>query len=133
MSVDKHILQQWVAGAEVKFKKTRKPLSGIPILNRITRIAEAQQDYILTEKIDLTRARDFHAQQATEDILIASVELPLLGKRGVGNDTGMAVASFKYRDGEGDDHEVIAICAYSITGVVTKVRALKQVIIVPMV
>lgn len=133
MSVDKHILQQWVAGAEVKFKKTRKPLSGIPILNRIPRIAEAQQDYILTEKIDLTRAREFHVQQATEDILIASVDVPLLGKRGVGNDTGMAVASFKYVDGEDDAHEVIAICAYSITGVVNKVRALKQVIIVPMV
>ena len=133
MSVDKHILQQWVAGAEVKFKKTRKPLSGIPILNRITRIAEAQQDYVLTEKIDLTRAREFHVQQATEDILIASVDVPLLGKRGVGNDTGMAVASFQYVDGEGEAHEVIAICAYSITGVVTKVRALKQVIIVPMV
>lgn len=132
MSIDKHTLQQWVAGAEVRFRKTRKPLSGIPVLNRISRLAETQQEYVLTEKIDLTRARDFHAQQATEDILVASIDLPLLGKRGVGNDTGMAVASFKYVDGDGDEHNVIAICAYSISGVVNKSRALRQVIIVPM-
>lgn len=132
MSIEKHTLQQWVAGAEVRFKKSRKPLSGIPVLNRIARIAEAQQEYILTEKIDLTRARDFHAQQATEDILVASIDLPLLGKRGVGNDTGMAVASFEYIDGEGEEHDIIAICAYAISGVVNKSRALKQVMIIPM-
>jgi hypothetical protein len=133
MSIAKHTLQQWVAGAEVRFKKTRKPLSAIPLLNRIGRIAETQQDYVLTEKIDLTRARNFRAQQTAEDILFASINLPLLGKRGIGNDTGMAVASFKYEDRDGDEHDVIAICAYSISGVVSKTRALKQVITVPMV
>ncbi|HEX7860633.1 MAG TPA: hypothetical protein VF773_09925 [Verrucomicrobiae bacterium] len=135
MSVDKHTLQQWLAGAELRFRKTRKPLAGIasiPILNRFSSVAETTQEYILAEKLDLTKARDFHAQETSEDILIASVQLPFFGKRGVGNDTGMAVASFNYTDREGDDHEVIAICAYTITGVVTKTRELKQVITVPM-
>jgi hypothetical protein len=132
MNIDKHTLQQWVAGAEARFKKTRKPLAAIPLVNRIGRLAEAEQEYVLTEKIDLTRARDFHAQQATEDILFASIQLPLLGKRGIGNDTGMAVASFTYEDSEGEIHEVIAICAYTISGMVRKSRELKQVIIVPM-
>lgn len=132
MSLDKHTLQQWVAGAEVRFKKTRRPLSAIPLVNRIGRLAEAEQDYVLTEKIDLTRARDFHAQQTSEDILFASIQLPFLGKRGIGNDTGMAVASFKYVDRDGEEHNVIAICAYTITGVVKKARVLKQVVIVPM-
>ena len=109
MSVDKHTLQQWVAGAEIRFKKTRKPLSAIPLVNLIGRLAEAQQDYVLTERVDLTRARDFHAQQTAEDILFASIQMPLLGKQGVGNDTGMAVASFRYEDREGDVHDVIAI------------------------
>ena len=135
MSVDKHTLQQWLVGAELRFRKTRKPLAGIasiPILNRFSSVAETTQEYVLAEKLDLTKARDFHAQETSEDILIASVQLPFFGKRGVGNDTGMAVASFNYTDREGDDHEVIAICAYTITGVVTKSRELKQVITVPM-
>ncbi len=135
MSVDKHTLQQWVAGAELRFRKTRKPLAAfasIPILNRFSSVAETTQEYILTEKLDLTRARDFHAQETSEDILIASLQLPFFGKRGVGNDTGMAVASFKYTDKEGEEHDVIAICAYTITGLVQKSRELKQVITVPM-
>lgn len=33
---------------------------------------------------------------------------------------------------EGDEHNVIAICAYTITGLVTKTRDLKQVITVPL-
>ena len=135
MSVDKHTLQQWVAGAELRFRKTRKPLSAfasIPILNRFSSVADTTQQYILTEKLDLTRARDFHAQETSEDILIASLKLPFFGKRGVGNDTGMAVASFKYTDKEGEEHDVIAICAYTITGLVQKSRELKQVITVPM-
>lgn len=44
----------------------------------------------------------------------------------------MAVARFKYTDKEGDEHDVIAICAYTITGVVTKTRDLKQVVTVPL-
>lgn len=88
--------------------------------------------YTLTEKVDLTRARDFQAQETSEDILIASIELPILGKRGIGNDSGMAVARFKYRDKEGDEHDVIAICAYIITGVVAKTRDLRQVVTVPL-
>ena len=135
MSVDKHTLQQWVAGAELRFRKTHKPLAAfasIPILNRFSSVAETTREYILTEKLDLTRARDFHAQETSEDILIASLQLPFFGKRGVGNDTGMAVASFKYTDKEGEEHDVIAICAYTITGLVQKSRELKQVITVPM-
>lgn len=132
MGVDKHTLQQWVAGAEVRFKKTRKPLAGIPLVNRIGRLAESTQDYVLSENIDLTKARDFHAQEATEDMLFASIDLPILGKRGVGNDTGLAVASFKYVDREGEEHHLIAICAYTISGVVNKDRKLRQVIVIPM-
>lgn len=136
MPLDKHLLQQWVAGAEIRFRKTRKPLAAIasiPILNRLGSVAETTQEYVLTEKLDLTRARDFHAQETSEDILIASMQLPFFGKRGIGNDTGMAVASFKYTDREGEEHSVIAICAYTITGIVGKARELKQVITVPMV
>jgi len=132
MGLDKHILQQWVAGTEVRFKKTRKPLTGMPLVNRIGRLAESTQAYVMTEKIDLTRARDFHAQEATEDLLVASIDLPLLGKRGVGNDTGMAVASFKYTDLEGQEHNVIAICAYTISGMVNKTRAVTRVINIPL-
>jgi hypothetical protein len=135
VSVDKHTLQQWVAGAEMRFRKKRKPLAAfasIPLLNKLGSVAETTQDYILTEKLDLTRARDFHAQETSEDILIASLQLPFFGKRGVGNDTGMAVASFKYTDREGEEHDVIAICAYTITGVVNRTRELKQVLTVPM-
>jgi hypothetical protein len=132
MGVDKHILQQWVAGAEVRFKKTRKPLAGVPFMNKLGRLADTTQAYVLTEKIDLTRARDFHAQEATEDLLIASIDLPILGKRGVGNDTGMAVASFKYTDTEGQEHNVIAICAYTISGVVNKTREVTRVLVIPM-
>jgi len=132
MSVEKHLLQQWIAGAEIRFKKTRKPLSAIPLINRIAQFAEARQDYVLTERIDLTKARDFHGQQTSEDILVASIQMPLFGKQGVGNDTGMAVASFRYQDRDGDEHNVIAICAYSISGVVNKTRVLKQVITIPM-
>ncbi|MGV3753850.1 MAG: hypothetical protein ACO1QS_00545 [Verrucomicrobiota bacterium] len=132
MGVDKHTLQQWVAGAEVRFQKSRKPLAGIPLVNRIGRLADSTQAYVLTEKIDLTRARDFHAQEATEDMLVASIDLPIFGKRGVGNDMGMAVASFKYLDQEGQDHNLIAICAYTISGVVSKTREVRQVIVIPM-
>ena len=92
MPLDKHLLQQWVAGAEIRFRKTRKPLAAIasiPILNRLGSVAETTQEYVLTEKLDLTRARDFHAQETSEDILIASMQLPFFGKRGIGNDTGM--------------------------------------------
>jgi hypothetical protein len=132
MSVDKHTLQQWVAGAEVRFKKTRKRFSGVPLVNRVERLAEATQEYVLTEKIDLTKAKDFRAQEAAEDILFASVDLPLLGKKAIGNDTGMAVASLKYVDREGEEHNLIAICAYEISGMVRKTRELKKVIVIPM-
>jgi hypothetical protein len=132
MSVDKHTLQRWIAGAEVRFKKSCRPLSRIPIVKRIKRLADCTQEYVLTERIDLTRARDFHAQQTSEDILFASIQLPVFGKRGMGNDIGMAVASFKYKDREGEEHGVIAICAYTISGVVNKRRELKQVITIPL-
>jgi hypothetical protein len=132
MSVDKHTLQQWISGAEVRFQKTRKPLAGLPLVNRVAMLAGKTQSYFLTERIDLTRARDFHAQESTEDLLVASIQLPIFGKRGVGNDTGLAVASFKYVDGDGDEHNMIAICAYTINGMVKRTRELKQVIAIPM-
>jgi hypothetical protein len=132
MGVDKHTLQQWVAGAQVRFQKTRKPLAGLPFVNRIGKVADTIQNYVLTEKVDLTRARDFHAQEASEDLLVASIDLPFLGKRGVGNDMGLAVASFKYTDQEGQDHNLIAICSYTISGVMSKTREVRQVIVIPM-
>jgi len=116
----------------VRFKKTRKRFSGVPLVNRVERLAEATQEYVLTEKIDLTKAKDFRAQEAAEDILFASVDLPLLGKKAIGNDTGMAVASLKYVDREGEEHNLIAICAYEISGMIRKTRELKKVIVVPM-
>lgn len=135
MALDKHLLQQWVAGAEIRFRKRRKPLAAIaaiPFFGKLGSVAETKQDYVLTERVDLTKAREFQAQETSEDILVASMQLPFLGKRGVGNDSGMAVARFKYTDKEGDDHEVIAICAYTISGVVSKTRELRQVITVPL-
>jgi hypothetical protein len=58
--------------------------------------------------------------------------LPVLGKQGVGNDVGLAVASFDYTDKDGDEHQVVAICAYTVSGVVKKQRELKQTILIPM-
>jgi hypothetical protein len=132
MSVDKHTLQKWVAGAEIRFKKTRKRFAKVPLVRRIGKLSESTSNYILTEKIDLTKARDFCAQETSEDILFASVQVPIIGKRGIGNDTGIAVASFDYVDREGDEHKIIAICAYTISGVVRKVRELKHTIMIPM-
>lgn len=37
--------------------------------------------------------------------------MPLFGKQGVGNDTGMVVARFRYLDRDGDEYNVIASCA----------------------
>jgi hypothetical protein len=132
MSVDKHTLQKWVAGTELRLKKSHKPFAKVPLVNRIKKIAGRTRHYTHTEKVDLTKARDFCAQETSEDILFASIQLPMLGKRGVGSDLGMAVASFNYVDREGDAHRVIAICAYTISGVVRKARELKQTILIPM-
>ena len=133
MSVDKHTLQKWVAGAEIRFRKSHKPFAKVPLVNRIKRIAGRTRHYILTERVDLTRARNFRAQETAEDILFASVQLPILGKQAVGSDVGMAVASFDYTDREGAEHNVIAICAYTVSGTVRKTRELKKTILIPMV
>ena len=132
MSVDKHTLQKWVAGAEVRFKKTRRRFAKVPLVRRIGKLSESTSNYILTEKIDLTKARNFCAQETSEDILFASVQLPIMGKRGIGNDIGIAVASFDYVDKEDDEHKIIAICAYTVSGVVRKARVLKHAIMIPM-
>jgi hypothetical protein len=132
MSVDKHTLQKWVAGAELQLKKTSRPFANVPLVNRIKKIAGHSRGYTLKEKIDLTRARDFHAQETSEDILFASIQLPVFGKQGLGNDVGMAVASFKYTDSENDEHRIIAICAYTMSGVVRKTRQLKKTLLIPL-
>ena len=126
-------MQKWVAGAELRLRKTSRPFAKVPLVNRIKMVAGSTRNYTLTERVDLTRARDFRAQEAAEDILFASVQLPIIGKQGIGNDVGMAVASFDYTDREGDEHPVIAICAYTVSGVVRKTRELKQTILMPMV
>ena len=131
--MDKHTLQKWVAGAELRLKKSHKPFANVPLVNRIKKVAGSTRTYTLTERIDLTKAWDFRAQETAEDILFASIQLPFIGKQGVGNDVGMAVASFYYTDKEGDDHRIIAICAYTISGAVRKTRELKQTILIPMV
>ena len=132
MSLDKHILQGWIAGAEFRLPKTHQPFAKMPLLNRIKKVAERTRNYTLTEKIDLTRAQNFRAQESAEDILFASIQLPVIGKQGVGNEVGMAVASFDYTDKEGDVHRLTAVCAYTISGSVRRRRDLKQVIIIPM-
>ena len=133
MSVDKHTLQGWVAGAELRLKKSRRPFANVPLLNRIKKVAEREQEFVLTEKIDLTRAKHFRVQESAEDFLFASIRLPVVGKQGVGNDVGIAVASFDYTDTAGDKHNVIAVCAYTVSGTIRKRRELKQVIAIPMV
>jgi hypothetical protein len=132
MSVDKHTLQKWVTGAELRLKKSAKPFAKVPLVNRIKQVAKHTLDYSFVEKIDLTRARNFRAQESAEDFLFASIQLPVLGKQAVGNDVGMAVASFDYTDRDGDKHQVIAICAYTVSGVVKKHRELNQTILIPM-
>jgi hypothetical protein len=131
--MDKHTLQKWITGSELRVSKSHCPFAKMPLVNRVKKIAERKQNYSLCEKIDLTRARNFRVQESSEDFLCASVVMPVLGKRGIGNDVGMAVASFGYMDKEGDDHNLIAICAYEITGVVKKERKLRKVLIIPMV
>jgi hypothetical protein len=132
MALDKHLLQQWIAGAEIRFRKTRKPLARMAAIPFLGSVAETTQDYIVTERVDLTKARDFQAQETSEDILVASMQVPIFGKRTIGNDSGLAVARFKYTDRDGDEHDVIAICAYTINGVVGKSRELRQVITIPL-
>jgi hypothetical protein len=132
MNIDKHTLQKWVAGAELRVTKTRRPFAGMPLIGRIKKLAKKTQAYVYAEKIDLTRARDFRVQESSEDLLFASVELPILGRRGIGNDVGMAVASFDYTDKEDDEHNLIAVCAYIISGVVRKERKVRHVMIIPM-
>jgi hypothetical protein len=133
MGVDKHTLQKWVAGGELRVRKSHRPFAALLLVNRVKKIAERTRNYTLSEKIDLTRARNFRVQESSEDTLSASIVLPVVGKRGMGNDVGMAIASFDYTDGEGDDHHVIAICAYEVTGVVRKERELKRVLMIPVV
>jgi hypothetical protein len=130
--MDKHLLQKWVAGAELRLKKSHRPFAKVPLVNRIKKVAARTRHYTLTERIDLTKARDFRAQETAEDILFASVQLPIIGKQGLGNDVGMAIASFYYTDKEGDEHSLIAICAYTVSGVVRKTRELKQTVLIPM-
>jgi hypothetical protein len=131
--MDKHTVQKWIAGSKLRVSKAHHPFANLPLVNRVKRLAEQKQNYTLSEKIDLTRAKNFRIQESSEDFLCASVVLPMLGKRGIGNDVGMAIASFDYTDGEGDDHSLIAVCAYEITGLVKKERKLRKVLIVPMV
>ena len=124
--MNKLTLQQWLAGTDITFQKTRTPLKKVPVLNKLAALKNFEQGYTLTEKIDLTRASDFRVQQSSEDFLVASISLPLLGKKVVGNDTGLALACFDYTDQEGDAHKVIGICAYSISGVGKKTRQLRH-------
>ena len=132
MALEKELLQSWVAGAELRVEKEHQPFAKVPLVGQIKKIAAHRRNYTLTERIDLTRAKNFRVQNTAEDFLFASVELPVLGKRGIGNDAGLAVASFDYTDSEGNKHHLIAICAYSISGVIGKKRELKKVIILPM-
>ncbi len=131
--MDKHTLQKWVAGSELRVRKSHRPFAAVPFVNRVRKIAEQKRNYTLAEKIDLTRARNFRVQESSEDILSASIVLPVIGKQRVGSDIGMAIASFDYTDHEDDDHHVIAICAYEVTGVVRKERELKRVLVIPVV
>jgi hypothetical protein len=131
MSVDKHTLQRWIAGAELRVKKTSRPFAKVPVINRIPKVAGRTREYVFVEKIDLTRARNFRAQHTSEDILAAAIELPILGRRGIGNEVGMAVASFDYTDEEGDGHSLIAVCAYTIGGVVRRKREFKHALVIP--
>lgn len=126
MGIDRLTLQKWIAGTEIKFHKTRAPLRKLPLLNQLSAIRNLEQEYILTEKIDLTRASNFMVQESTEDFLVASISLPLLGKKVVGNDTGLALACFDYIDSQGDSHKVIGICAYSISGIGKKAREVRH-------
>ncbi len=130
--LDKQIMQSWVAGAELRVEKEHQPFAKVPVVGQIKRIADQRRKFTLTERIDLTRAKNFRVQNTAEDFLFASVELPVFGKRGIGNDAGLAVASFDYTDSEEDQHNLIAICAYALSGVLGKKRALKKVIIIPM-
>lgn len=133
MGVSKQTLQGWVAGAELRVKKSRRPLVSVPLVNKVNKLAEVAHGYTHSEQIDLTRARNFRMQEGVEDFLFASVSLPILGKRSLGDDIGMAVASFDYTDSEGDKHSVIAICAYELGGVIKKQRTLRHVLTIPVV
>ena len=58
MSVDKHTLQKWVAGAELRLKKTHRPFANVPLVNRIKKIAE---DHGVTICLELLNSkRDHH-------------------------------------------------------------------------
>ena len=131
MKLEREIVQAWVAGAELRVEKDHRPFAKLPLVNQIKKVADQRRRYLLTERIDLTRARNFRVQDTAEDFFLAAVELPIFGKRGIGNDVGLAVASFDYTDSEGAEHNLIAICAYTVRGVIRKQRELEKVMIVP--
>ena len=122
MGIDKLTFQKWIAGTEIKFHKTRTPLKKLPGVNQLSALRNFEQKYVLTERIDLTRASNFLVQESAEDFLVASISLPLFGKKVMGNDTGLVLACFDYVDNEGDAHKVIGVCAYSISGIGKKSR-----------
>lgn len=126
MSIDKLTFQKWIAGTEIKFHKKRKPLKKVPGINQISALSNYEQDYVLAESIDLTRASNFMVQESSEEFLVASISLPLFGKKVIGNDTGLALACFDYVDREGETHKVIGVCAYSISGVGLKHREIRH-------
>jgi hypothetical protein len=132
MGIDKLTFQKWIAGTEIKFHKVRTPLKKVPGVNQLSALRNYEQDYVLSERIDLTRASNFLIQENTEDFLVASISLPLFGKKVIGNDTGLALACFDYADREGDSHKVIGVCAYSISGVGLKSRDVRHSLAVPL-
>ncbi len=81
MSVDKHTLQSWVAGAELRLQNARRPFANMPWLKRIKKVAERTQGYALAEKIGLTRARHFSVQVSAENFPFASIKPPVVGKQ----------------------------------------------------
>ena len=50
MGLDKHTLQKWVAGAELRVTKTHKPFAGLPLVSRNNKLAEHSRELHLTRK-----------------------------------------------------------------------------------
>lgn len=82
MGIDALTFQKWIAGTEIKFHKARTPLKKLPGINQLSAIRNFEQKYVLTEKIDLTRASNFLVQESAEDFLVASISLPCSAEGG---------------------------------------------------
>lgn len=69
----------------------------MPLVKRIKQLTEQTQSCVLKEKIDLTGARNFQAQQTSEDIICAPIEFPFLESARLAMTSGWPLSALSIR------------------------------------